>query len=300
MQTLFTTVPSTTTQRLTTTTATIYSIVAYTVTAGKKKRELEARQAITSALSTPSALATFSPDILSSACSEEVAPVTQASVETQYKISTSSSTTTTTAQSTTAIATVIQTSSTTQIITSGVSTNAVSTITTTTTIYSTTTITVASNAPTAVPNYLAISPVINPNAGWALSDPSTHMTDNYFFPSRREVFALTSTNQLYSVTNNSYYGIATGTTTGKIIWDTRSQYGNKTWYGKPLTDGTGRTQLYLNNTAVNAPFSFCVANLTSADNNAATGYHLYFYVTASQVTVNCKVCGLFLSPVGNG
>jgi len=198
------------------------------------------------------------------------------------------------------VTTVYQTAITTQTISSGISTNPTSTATTTTTITSTTTITVASNAPSAPPNYLAISPDPNANAGWALSDPSTHMTDNYFFPSRREVFALTSVKQLYSVTNNSYYGVPTGVTTGKIFWDTRSAYGNKTWYGNALTDGTGRTQLFLNNTAANAPFNFCVQNTTSADDNTATGYHLYYYVTASQVSVYCKVCSLFLSPVGNG
>jgi len=189
-------------------------------------------------------------------------------------------------------------------VTSGVYTNPVSTVTATTTVTSTTTITFASGAPTAPPNYLSISPEPNFGAAWALSDPSTHMTDNYYFPNRREVFALTSIGQLYSASNNSWYGIGAtanaGSTNNKLYWDPRMQYGNTTFYGTAMNDGTGRTQLFLTNTATNTPYNFCVANLASADKNVATGFHIYFYSTAATFTPNCVNCNLYLSPISNG
>ncbi|KAL9620715.1 MAG: hypothetical protein Q9160_004728, partial [Pyrenula sp. 1 TL-2023] len=255
----------------TTTTATIYSIVAYTVT--KAAREIEGRQAAETSFpsfSTPSALIPFPDDILSSGCSLEAIPVTRTSTVVQYTTVSQPYTAELTTPATTQVTTLLQSTTTTQTVTIDIYTNPSSTYTTTTTIVSTTTITVASGAPSAVPQYLAISPDPNPNAGWALSDPATHLTDNFYFPNRREVFQLTSIGQPYSVTNNSWYYVSPPkTTTGKMFWSTSQSAANKTFYGVPLDDGTGRTRLFLNKTIATppAPFNFCVATNPSGDGN---------------------------------
>lgn len=127
------------------------------------------------------------------------------------------------------------------------------------------------------------------------------MTDNFFFPNKREVFALTTQGQLYSVTNGAWYGVIPGTlgrTTGKLYWNTNSIYGNKTFSGTPTNDGTGRTRLFMKNALGTITYSFCIANKASGDGNSNTGYHVYFYTTTAQT--NCPLTYLYLSPVGNG
>ncbi|KAL9113968.1 MAG: hypothetical protein Q9227_002102 [Pyrenula ochraceoflavens] len=265
-----------------------------------RRAAIKARQAANSTVSTPTPLTTFSDPILSTACSQVITSANSTSVTTQTTTATSGTTIATTVPSTTLATTVYQTTTAGQVITSGVVTNSSSTVTVTTTSTSTTTITIASGAPSATPQYLQISPDPNTNANWALSDPATHLTDNYYFPNRREVFELTSSGMLYSVTNNSYYGIPTGSTANKLYWSTNVAYANTTFYGTALNDGTGRTQLFLNNTAANAPFNFCISNSTSGDGNTATGLHVNYFVTSGQIAAYCKACSLFLSPVTNG
>ena len=129
------------------------------------------------------------------------------------------------------------------------------------------------------------------------------MTDNYYKQSSREVFQLTSAGQLYSVTNNAWYGTQTGATSGKLFWDTRSQYANTTFTGMAVNDGTGRVQLGLmQSTASSTLDIFCVANSTSGDSNAATGFHVYFFPpgTTQSQTGSCTITQLYLSPITNG
>ena len=151
------------------------------------------------------------------------------------------------------------------------------------------------------PYYINIASDPNPGAGWGVSDPATHMTDNYFKPSYREVFEVTTANMLYSVTNNAWYGTLTGATSGRLYWDTRMQYANKTFTTTALNDGTGRLQLALHPaTAPTTTSIFCISNVASGDSNAATGYHVNFYPPGTTLPVNCIVTNLYLSPVANG
>lgn len=278
--------------------------VATTTRAAAKRDELWARQQASSALITPSALASFPPVVVTSACSQEATPSTL--TQTSTSIYSATSTTTVTA---TNVAVVSQTATTTATITSGTFTRASPIITesTTTTVTSTTTVTYAANAPSATPNYLSVNPDPNAPGAWAISDPSTHLTDNNKVPYRREVFGLTAVNQLYSITNNSYYGISAsataGSTANRLFWSTNSLYGNKTFSGTPLNDGTGRTQVFLKNTATNVNYNFCIANAATNDVHPDTGFHMYFYSTAQPFAINsgqCVTTYLYLSPIANG
>ncbi|MCJ1409427.1 hypothetical protein MMC19_003508 [Ptychographa xylographoides] len=249
-----------------------------------------------SSISTPSALSTFGATILSSACSQEVYPINMTSTSFYYSVSTVTSTTTVPA---TSQAISVANSFTTQTISSGITTALTATTTATVTTTSTTTIVVQPGAPNGTQTYLQVANDPNLVTAYALSDPSTHLTDNYFFPSRREVFIVSQLGQLYSVTNNSYYYGTKPAGGDKLYWSTSSSMGNTTFYSRPLGDGTGRAQLFLNDTVSTppAPFSFCVSNLNTTDSNAATGYHIYYYVTPSQVGVNCTAVQLYLQPV---
>ena len=129
------------------------------------------------------------------------------------------------------------------------------------------------------------------------------MTDNYYKQSGREVFQLTSAGQLYSVTNNAWYGTQTGITTGKLFWDTRSQFANTTFTGTAVTDGTGRLQLGLRQSTTSSALDvFCVSSTITTDSNSATGFHVYFYPpgTTQSQTGSCTITQLYLSPITNG
>ncbi len=148
--------------------------------------------------------------------------------------------------------------------------------------------------------YLQISPDPNAGAGWGLSDPATHLTDNYYKQSSREVFELTSANQLYSVTNNAWYGTQNGFTTGKLFWNTNMAYANTTFTGTATNDGTGRVQLYLMQSTTSSSLDvFCVQSVASGDANTTTGFHVYYHPpgTTSASTGNCSITSLYLSPV---
>ncbi|KAL6714338.1 hypothetical protein ACLMJK_007761 [Lecanora helva] len=301
-QTATTTVPSTTTP-LTTTTKTSYVLVA-TTTRAAQKRDLKGRQAAASSstLSTPSDLATFPGAVVTSACSLEATPVSVTSTSTVQQSTTVQSTVTATSTSTVVNTATTSATVTTVTVTSGITTAPTSTVAgATTTITSTTTITYASNAPSVSANYLNIDPDPNGNAAYALSDPATHMTDNFYYPNRREVFGLIpATNQFYSISNNSYYGIPSNPTAGStynhLYWNTNAAYGNRTFYGVDLNDGTGRTQVFLNNTNTGTPYNFCISTVTS-DGNSGTGLHVNFYTTQFS---GCAPTNLYLSPIANG
>ena len=128
-------------------TITAYQL-AETTTRRASRIPLLARQQPSSStpISTPSDLSTFSPAVLSSACSQEAVPVSQTSITTKA-VTTGAVATSTATALTTVISSTLSTASTTQTISSGVTTVPTSTTTTYTTVTSTTTIVYASNAP---------------------------------------------------------------------------------------------------------------------------------------------------------
>ena len=70
---------------------------------------------------------------------------------------------------------------------------------------STTTITEASNALSGTWTYLSIDPDPNLSIAFALSDPATHITDNYSKKSSGEAFVVTTAENCYSVIHGAYY-----------------------------------------------------------------------------------------------
>lgn len=262
---------------------------------------VERRQAASTtstAISTPSDLSQFPATILSSACSLEATPVTTTSTaSTTATVVQAGSTTVTTYTTLAAVSspTTVSTTTTTATVSSGVSTAPSSTRTSTVVVTSTSTVVVQGSAPTGTPTWLQVQPDPNTGATYALSDPSTHLTDNFYAQSKREVFIVSGMGQLYSVTNNSYYYIPKPAGGDKLYWSTNVTVGNKTFYKNALSDGTGRAQLFLNNTATGVPYNFCVANSSGVDYNAATGYHIYYYI--STLIANCTSTKLFLQPV---
>lgn len=244
-------------------------------------------------LSTPTPLATFADDILSTACSAEVQPATTTALaivttfpfrSTLETISASLSLKTSTHSTKTKIRT----------ITSGIATIA-STTTTTIGYLSTTTITIQATAPTGLVTYLQILPAINNPDSYALSDPATHMTDNDFLTGSREVFIVTNTSQLYSVTHDAYYYRGDGSNGGKLYWSSNPADGEHIFFQRPDL-AVGYNQLFLNYTT-NTPAVFCLMEASSGDGNSATGLHVRFYPTAADYIAQCDAVKLYLQPV---
>ena len=301
IQIIYTTVPSTTLAPVVTSTVTVSKIFPIITTL----QSIAARQIASSAISTPAALSTFAPIVITSACNLEASPVTSTLTNTQIE----------TVQATkiftiTATTTVVVTTTLTMVISSLVTTTVYSgfvsipTSTITTTSYtSTTTLTISPGAPAAAstPYYLQVVGDPKPSAMWGLSDPERHLTDNLYQLGKREAFALTPENKLYSLNVNAWYGVVgPGLQDGKIYWDPRSQYGNTTFYGRPTSDGTGRLQLFINNTAtiLNTQYFFCVAT-GLLDRSTTTGFHVYYYQLLT-LGAACSTVQLYLSPVANG
>ena len=246
----------------------------------------------------PSPLSAFASDILSSACSLEATSVTSTSTVYITDIHNETLTFTTTVPALTE--TDIYTTSETTTISDGASIvlttvqTPVSTVISTYT--STSTISVPYNAPSGTITWLAIDPAINPGAGFAVSDNANHMTDNYYTPTKREVFIITKLGQLYSVTNNAYYypGSTDGTDT-KLYWST-SAIKASTLFSSTVNATNGETQLGFKLSAVGAPQVFCVSNLVSKDDNTKAGYHVHFAASTSAFPANCLLTHLFLVP----
>jgi len=230
---------------------------------------VEKRQATSSTLSTPSPLATVPSTILSSACSLEATPIS--------KTSTIYTTTTTT--------TYAQTTST-SVITAGTSTT-----TAYTTVTSTTTISIASAAPSGQISYLRVNPVINSGGIYCLSDPATHMSDNYRNTTLRETFVVTSKGQLYSVTHNSYYYPKSGL----LYYSSTASDGSTAFTaGAAASDGSQLVTL--------AGYKTCVYTVASSNGdantngNAATGMHIGIYATGATIPNGCSSSNLYLVP----
>jgi hypothetical protein len=251
----------------------------------------------TNLLSIPTLLGTYSSNILSSACSGEVTSATSTSViYTTISKSTSSVGVVTVVPVRTVTGSAVTV---TQTITSGISIITVSATTITSSYTKTTTIIVASSAPTGSPTYLQNLPQINPGASYAISDPATHMTDNYFVPTTREVFVGTSNGGLYSITHNAWYFTwSAAPTSGKLYWDTIN-YSNSTFYQTPNAT-VGYNRLFMKNPSTGNPYEFCLSNIASKDNNAKTGYHHYYYPSIADFPSDCIYIQLFLQPVSLG
>lgn len=170
-----------------------------------------------------------------------------------------------------------------------------STVTTTTT--STTTISVASSAPTGVVGYLAFRSPINSGGQFALSDPATHMTDNYYSNTTRETFIVTNTSQLYSVTNNAYYYYQTPAGNDKLFWSTNNATGTTNWL-QGNTTSDGYTQLLMKDIRYTALtyYRFCLKTVASNDGNSGTGLHVYYFNSTAALPTNCKETQLWFAP----
>ncbi|EGX52450.1 hypothetical protein AOL_s00043g239 [Orbilia oligospora ATCC 24927] len=137
----------------------------------------------------------------------------------------------------------------------------------------TTTITVAQGAPSGNVSYLSIGGINN--GTFAISDDAMHLTNNFYAPNTRETFIVTNLGQLYSVTNNYYYGDPTAAD-NKLFWGFTNQTAGRNYY-IAFTSSTNVYQLYLRNTTSNQPFVFCLSTLSSADSNTRAGFHIRAY-----------------------
>ncbi|KAI9730025.1 MAG: hypothetical protein M1818_008294 [Claussenomyces sp. TS43310] len=258
-------------------------------------RWVEVRQVLSTPTPIPSALATFSAYVLSSACSAEV---TQASITSTAQITVTASVSTRTTSTGPVIYITSTAATITTIITlqSGVATTT-STSTSLSISMTTTTVILPSGAPTGIPSYLQIIPQVNSGAGYCLSDPGAHLTDNYFKPSNREIFIVSSLAKLYSVTHAAYYyrQFPTGTN-GELSWSTSALLGDMVFY-QIYNSTLGYNELKLNNTAANAPYLLCNANVASGDANTNTGYHIYYATDSSQFPLGCDFTRLFIEPI---
>jgi hypothetical protein len=162
---------------------------------------------------------------------------------------------------------------------------------------STTVISVASSAPTGVVGYMSFRQPVNSGGQYALSDPATHMTDNYYANSTRETFILTNTSQLYSVTHNAYYYYSTPAGADKLFWSSSNSTGSTNWLpGSTTTDGY--TQLLMVDTRYTAKtyYKFCLAKVGTNDANSATGFHVYYYNSTAVLPTTCGATQLWFAP----
>jgi hypothetical protein len=156
---------------------------------------------------------------------------------------------------------------------------------------------VASSAPTGVVGYLAFRDPVNTGAQYALSDPATHMTDNYYANTTRESFIITNTSQLYSVTHNAYYYYNTPAGADKLFWNANTTLGSYNWvYGQTTSDNY--TQLLMVDTRYTAKtyYKFCLAKVGSNDANSATGFHVYYYNSTATFPTSCGATQLWFAP----
>lgn len=308
------TVPTTTeidtTTPVQTTTTTTTIVEALTFTANNRKREAALPQVCAecdnrkvrrgaptvSSLRIPSLLTPYAPNILSSACSLEASSVTTTSTTTTTAIYNQTALFTNNVPSSTA--TIVSNSNDTTTVSDGISTiittapTSTSTVTVTTT--STTTITIASGAPSGTLTYLSIDPDPNTSPAFALSDPATHMTDNAYNTTLREVFIVTSAGQLYSVTNQAYYYPDTASA-NKLCWSTTASQ-SSTQFSIQRNTTNNENQLFLKQSADGPAYDFCIATKASGDGNGATGLHVHFYPDSLSFPTSCVATNLFLVP----
>ncbi|KAI8317307.1 hypothetical protein K4K59_008606 [Colletotrichum sp. SAR11_240] len=218
---------------------------------------------------TPAGLASFPADVVSSACSLLATPVT---------------TTATVSATTTQTLTTGEASATTTLATS--------TLTLVQTVTSTTTINVAPNAPTGTIGYLALSPAVNANSGYALSDSATHMTDNFYRQGSRETFIVAADGSLYSVTHNAYYYVSTTGSSTLLYWSNSQSAAMKVFSYTVLSDG--RSRVLMNVAGVD--YLFCVRPASTGDGNSGSGMHVYAFKAATAPPSSCTTIELIINP----
>ena len=166
-----------------------------------------------------------------------------------------------------------------------------STTTSTAVVTSTTTILVAPSAPTGIIGYMKMSPQGNPGASYVLSDGATHMTDNYYYNTKRETFIVTDDGYLYSVTNNAYYYLQGSPSL--LFWNNAKSYGQPRFERTRNPDGT--LTVAVKNSAGNGYMSFCVKARSTGDGNSGTGLHI-FAIPQPGYYSNCIDVQLLIDP----
>lgn len=173
-------------------------------------------------------------------------------------------------------------------------TAATSTILSTTVVTSTTTILVAASAPTGTIGYLKLNPPANPGASYALSDDATHMTDNAYFPNKRETFIVTADGYLYSVTNNAYYYLQGAPS---LLWWSHAKTQGKAWFdSRRNADGTLTVLLKKDGDAAHGYLSFCTKRSSTYDGNSGSGLHVYA-IPQPGYYADCADTQLYIDPV---
>ncbi|KAK2765818.1 hypothetical protein CKAH01_15567 [Colletotrichum kahawae] len=218
---------------------------------------------------TPAGLASFPADVVSSACSLLATPVT-----------------TTATVSATTTQTLITGEA------SAATTAPTSTLTLIQTVTSTTTINVAPNAPTGTIGYLALSPAVNANSGYALSDSATHMTDNYYRQGSRETSIVAADGSLYSVTHNAYYYVSTSGSYSLLYWSNSQSAAMKVFSYTMLSDG--RSRVLMNVAGVD--YLFCMRPASTGDGNSGSGMYVYAFKAATTPPSSCSTIELIINP----
>jgi len=133
--------------------------------------------------------------------------------------------------------------------------------------------------------------VINVNGTYCLSDPASHLSDNFRNSTLRETFVVTSSGQLYSVSHNAYFYPYSG-----LLYysSTASQGSTAFTAGAAAADGSQLVSL--------KGYSFCGYTIASSNGNsgtngnAATGMHIGIYTSGNSPPSGCSVTNLYLVP----
>lgn len=222
--------------------------------------------------STPAALATLAPSAVTSGCALQATPVTLTStisVATSITLSSGTITTQTTLPTTTS--------------------------TTTQTVVSTTTIVIAQSAPTGAIGYLEVRPAVNGNSKYVLSDPSQHMTDNYYrSATERETFIVAADGSLYSVTHNAYYYVPSTSGPNLLYWSGNPTDASKIFSVGPAgADGSYKLKM----AGFGNTYKLCLSKASSSDGNSFTGLHFYYFRTSDTFYSYCLPVDLYIVPV---
>ncbi|KAK8011633.1 hypothetical protein PG990_010598 [Apiospora arundinis] len=148
--------------------------------------------------------------------------------------------------------------------------------------------------PTGTIGYLKLSPEANQGASYALSDDSTHMTDNWYFEDHRETFIVTADGYLYSVTNDAYYYLQG---VPSLLWWTNDKTAALPWFeSRRNPDGTLTVLLKNNGNAANGYLAFCTKRSWTYDGNGGSGMHMYAIPQAGYYS-DCGDIQLYIDPV---
>jgi hypothetical protein len=143
---------------------------------------------------------------------------------------------------------------------------------------------------------MAFKNPVNPGGQFALSDPATHMTDNYYANTTRESFIVTDKNQLYSVTNNAYYYYNTPAGNDKLFWSTAAANGTVNFRRGETTADNYTQLLMLDTRTTGAYYKFCLKTVASGDGNSATGLHVFYLNSTASYPTNCQATQLWFAP----